>query len=176
MFFDIITTKDGMSLAIRPETLTIKVFRDIYDRDKSKNKDNAIKDFSYIYHTCDYNSPYSNYIEEEKIEKVIDEVITGKYKADKLVLEACERYKELLETPASKMLNVIKDKVNESIVFLSNLEIESDKDVKLMQTMTKDFTTFMNSYKQLEDLVNKEKSGINDRIKGDKKINSRYAE
>lgn len=175
MFFDILNTKDGMQIGVKPETLTIKVFRDIFNADKSKDKSKAYKDFSYIYHMCDYNSPYSNTVESDRSDRIIDEVIAEKYTPDKLTLEGCKVYKELMETPTSKMLTVIKKKVNESIEFLDNLDINEDN-IKMMQTLTKDFTSFMSSYKQLEDLVNKEKAGVNERIKGDKKVNSKYAE
>ena len=50
MFFEIINdAKTGMQVTVLPETLTIQIFKDIFDRDKSKTKDNAFKDFSFIY-------------------------------------------------------------------------------------------------------------------------------
>jgi hypothetical protein len=176
MFFEIINdAKTGMQVTVVPETLTIQVFRDLFDRDKSKTKDNAFKDFTYIYHTCDYNSPYSNYPEAERKSKVISEVVSKGYKPDKKVEEACVSYKELIETPITKMYQVTKDKVNEIIDFV-NTTIVNEDNLTVFQKMVIDFTKFASSYKELEKLVRSEKDAASAKIRGDKQAYTRYSE
>lgn len=176
MFFDIINDNKGLSLSVKPETLTINVFKELWDRDKSKNKENAINDFSYIYHSCDFNSPYSSYIENEREKRVIDEVIGDKkYKPDNKVFEGCKIYKELIKTPITRMFITTQKKVNEMVEFVDTLEINEDN-LKIMQDTVKNFTAFASSYKELEALVKKEREGIREKIKGDKQVNKRYSE
>ena len=77
-------------VVVSPEILTILVFKDIWDSDKSKTKKNAYNDFKYIYHLCDFNSPYNNYSEERRIEAIKEEVIGEKtYTPDEKVKKGC---------------------------------------------------------------------------------------
>lgn len=177
MFFNIINdAKAGMQVTVLPETLTISAFKTLFDRDKTKTKDNAFKDFTYIYHTCDYNSPYSNYPEKERVKRVVEEVIASKnYKPDEKVEEACIAYKELIETPITKMYQVTKDKVNEIIDFINTTEVNEDN-LTVFQKMVVDFTKFASSYKELEKLVRSEKDDAAAKIRGDKQANARYSE
>jgi len=176
MLFDIIKdSKTGMQVTVKPETLSIKIFKDVWDKDKDKNKENAFIDFAYIYHSCDYNSPYSNYSELDRVNKIALEVLGNvKYKPSKEVILACEVYKELIDTPITKMYMVTKNKVNEIVDFIKDVVVDEDN-IKSIQTMVKDFTTFASSYKELEALVRKEKEGIKNKIRGDKSENERYS-
>ena len=61
-------------ITISPEILTIECFETLWKSDKSKNKINAYNDFKYIYHLCDFNSPYNNYSQEKRIEAIKEEV------------------------------------------------------------------------------------------------------
>jgi hypothetical protein len=42
-----------------PELLLIKEFKTLLDRDKSKHKDKATQELTYIYLALDWKSPYS---------------------------------------------------------------------------------------------------------------------
>ena len=46
-----------------PETLLIKEFENIWNRDKTKTKDIALKELAYIYFISDYKSIYNNYLD-----------------------------------------------------------------------------------------------------------------
>lgn len=176
MFFNIINdAKTGMQVTVLPETLSIAIFKEIFDRDKSKTKDNAFKDFAFIYHNSDYNSPYSNYPEKERSERIINEVVAKGYKPDKKVLEACKYYIEISETPITKMFQVTKDKLSEIIDYIKDTEV-NDENIINFQKMIKEFTNFANSYKELEKLVRSEKDAASAKIRGDKQANSRYSE
>tara|TARA_Y100000034_G_C6797679_1_gene357658 strand:+ start:187 stop:723 length:537 start_codon:yes stop_codon:yes gene_type:complete len=93
-----------------PNTLIIKEFKSILDADKSKKKEKAMKEFSFIYYMCDHNSPFSTYEDKEKEKEIlnslgIDWKIGGKVKA------AMNKYLELSETSAVKLLKAAKESV-----------------------------------------------------------------
>lgn len=48
--------------------LSVKEFRDVWDSDKTKNKEYTWKVFLYIFLMCSYKSPYRNFLLKDKLE------------------------------------------------------------------------------------------------------------
>ena len=61
---------EGYKVVISPEALMLKPFREIYNRDKSKSKDLAFLELSYIYFYCDPRSDYQYIIDSDDKDKV----------------------------------------------------------------------------------------------------------
>ena len=70
-----------------PEILLIKEFNDLYKRDKSKSKDRAWAEFTYIYLAIDWKSPYNQYTEQEKHEEALNDSGLTEEKFNDLSLE-----------------------------------------------------------------------------------------
>lgn len=89
--------------------LAIPPFRDIWDRDKSKTKEKATKELSYVFFMCDYKSPYNAYNEVEK-EIVIkqDFIKDDNWVPDELIIKAMDKYTSLQETIHTKFLRSAK--------------------------------------------------------------------
>lgn len=97
---------------------TIKEFKKILSRDRGskgdmdgKKKLQATKEFTFIYHFCDYASKFDNYPEEEKLKECLansDLPLDFDYTKDDDILAAVIRYKTLQESPALKVLNEAK--------------------------------------------------------------------
>ena len=86
---------------VRPTTqvLLISPFSEIWERDTSKNKGEAIAEFSYIeFMTSPMKSnPYRDYEEDMKHVKIVEEVMKKKnYTPDTLVIQACDLYKSFI--------------------------------------------------------------------------------
>ena len=163
-------------VVVSPEILTILVFKDIWDSDKSKTKKNAYNDFKYIYHLCDFNSPYNNYSEERRIEAIKEEVIGEKtYTPDEKVKKGCLVYKELKQTPIERLFISVKDKIEEMSSYLKENELTDDSVtpvLKIFDSMSK----IVGQYKTLETAVKSEKETTNVKIRGDKKVDSNFNE
>ena len=163
-------------VVISPEILTIAVFNDIWDSDKSKNKKNAYNDFKYIYHLCDFNSPYNNYSEEKRIKAIKEEVVGQKdYVPSEKVKQACLVYKELKQTPIERLFISVKDKIEEMSTYLKDNELTDDSVtpvLKIFDSMSK----IVGQYKTLETAVKSEKETLNVKIRGDKKVDSNFNE
>jgi len=97
------------NITIDPNLLPIPEFRELWDRDKDKNKLNAYKELTYIYYFADYKSPYQNIPEELREKKVKEEYIRDdSWKADEAVNEAIKKYQLLQETHSMRLLSSAK--------------------------------------------------------------------
>lgn len=80
------------------ETLLISPFKDIWDRDKSKEKYHALEEFAYIefMSSMKKSNPYRQYKERMKEVKVREAVITDRkqWVADELVLAGIAKIKQ----------------------------------------------------------------------------------
>ena len=64
---------EGYKLNISEEALLLKPFKEIWQRDKSKNKDKALQELGYIYFMSDPRSDYQYLVDEEERSKAIKE-------------------------------------------------------------------------------------------------------
>jgi hypothetical protein len=74
----------NLELTISPQAYTLVPFKKIWDRDKSKGKQKALKDMSYIYWDADFRSFVHDITDPvEKHEQIISMIDdTGDYKID----------------------------------------------------------------------------------------------
>lgn len=161
---------------ISPEILTISVFNEIWNSDKSKNKKNAYNDFKYIYHLCDFNSPYNNYSEEKRIQAIKEEVLGQKdYNPSEKVKQASVVYKSLKESPIERLYNGVKNKIEDITKYLNENEFTdetSQTTLKVIDSVSK----LVGQYKTLEAAVKADKETLNVKIRGDKKVDSNFNE
>lgn len=95
---------EGYKLNISEEALVLKPFKNIWDRDKSKDKQKAIMELGYIYFMEDPRSDYQYIVDREARDKAIKEGegLKESWKPDKVVLEAMQFYSSF--KPASALL------------------------------------------------------------------------
>ena len=141
---------EGYKLNISEEALLLKPFKEIWQRDKSKNKDKALQELGYIYFMSDPRSDYQYLVDEEERSKAIKEGegIDSKWKPDKLVLDAITFYKSFKPTSAllledtRAMINGYRLKLREITTDMSNLDIKEIKDlgavIKQIPSLIKD--------------------------------------
>ena len=141
---------EGYKLNISEEALLLKPFKEIWQRDKSKNKDKALQELGYIYFMSDPRSDYQYLVDEEERSKAIKEGegIDSKWKPDKLVLDAITFYKSFKPTSAllledtRAMINGYRLKLREITADMSNLDIKEIKDlgavIKQIPSLIKD--------------------------------------
>ena len=64
---------EGYEVRVAPEALTLKPFRKLWQRDKSKDKSNVIQELSFIYFYCDPRSDYQYIIDDDDRMKAVKE-------------------------------------------------------------------------------------------------------
>ncbi len=118
---------------VSPEALLIPEFKDLWSRDKSKDKLKAYRELSYVYFISDYKSPYRSSLTEDKLHEVVakDFMKDEKYKACPKVLAAIDKYKELQKTPSMLLLDASVQTVHKLINYLQDIDLnERDKSDK----------------------------------------------
>ena len=93
-----------------PEILLIREFKALLDKDKTKDKEQATKELTYIYLALDWKSPYSQYSEYERHEEALsDSGLTEEEFNNPIFREACRKYRSLQESSKSiKLLNAAR--------------------------------------------------------------------
>ncbi len=120
---------EGYKVVISEEAFTLKVFRQIWNRDRSVNKDKAIMELGYIYFMVDPRSDYQYIVDEEERSKAIieGEGLPSNWKPDKVVTEAMQFYSSFKSTSALLLedTRVAIDKVRQ---FLKTVDLEAIDD------------------------------------------------
>lgn len=93
---------EGYKVVISEEAFALKVFRQIWNRDRSVNKDKAIMELGYVYFMTDPRSDYQYLVDEEERSKAIieGEGLPNNWKPDKVVTEAMQFYSRFKPTAA----------------------------------------------------------------------------
>jgi len=97
-------------ITINEESLAIPPFKALWDRDKTKSKERATREISFVAFLCDYNSPYFEaYPEDQRIKVLKKDFLGGEdYEPDGFLEAAIERYKEFRETTNTRLLRAAK--------------------------------------------------------------------
>lgn len=91
---------EGKAVFPNSETLLISPFKEIWDRDRTPGKENAIQEFAYIEFMTSMlkSNPYREYPEDRKDTVIRADIITQiDWQPDDLVLQAMEKVKEWQE-------------------------------------------------------------------------------
>jgi hypothetical protein len=96
---------EGFTVRIDPELRKLGAFRDLIAEDKDREKRKASDWFAYIYHFCDYKSPYQMYEEKERHIRILKDLrMEPDFKISTRMETAIKKYRELQNTPATRSL------------------------------------------------------------------------
>jgi|SRR3972149_10383042 len=152
-----------------PETLLIKEFENIWNRDKTKTKDIALKELAYIYFISDYKSIYNNYLSLIKETKIKEDIIQNKdWKPDLLIESAIKKYEELQITPTLRLLNGARKALEEMTRYYEHLKI-NDRNILASATSLDKLGKIAESFDKLEEKIKKEQ--LEGRSKANREIN-----
>ena len=154
---------------INPDSLPIPPFKEIWERDKTKNKEKAYQELSYCFYLCDYKSPYYSYPEDQREYQVIKDFIRDdKWKPDSLVNEACRKYNEFQETAIIRLLKAARGAVEKLIIFFQT----EGYNHKSFTSNLKEMGNILKSLDMLEEKAKKEITS-EEKIRGGGEIKSR---
>lgn len=161
---------EGYKLHISEEAFVLKPFKEIWNRDKTKNKDKALQELAYIYFMCDPRSDYQYIVDEEDRAKAIKEGegIDSKWKPDNKVIEAMNFYKTF--KPVSALLledtRIAVDKLRQ---LLRNIDLtEVDDKGKPIYTLNTVTATIKQIPSLVKDLDEAEKAIAKEIMESDK--------
>lgn len=168
--------KEGYDITISDEAFTLKPFRMIWNRDRSKSKERAIMELGYIYHfsdpRSDYNKQLTDPVERKKSIKE-GEGLPDKWEPDKVLLDAIAFYESF--KPMSALLledtRIAVDKLRKLLREIDLTEVdEKGKPKYTLNTITstiKQVPELAKSLREAEDALNQEIREMG-RIKGQK--------
>ena len=142
----------NFQVKISEEALSIKAFRDIWQRDKSKEKLKAQQELGFIYFFCDPRSDYMFLIDEDtRMEKIIEqEGMPKDWKPDEKVNKAIEVYKYLTTTSSSLLLQDTRELINNVRSQLKEIDLSlRDSNGKPIYTLN----TVTSTIKQIPGLI-----------------------
>ena len=161
---------EGYKLHISEEAFVLKPFKEIWNRDKSKNKDKALQELAFIFFMCDPRSDYQYIVDEDDRAKAIKEGegIDSKWKPDNKVIMAMEFYKQF--KPVSALLledtRVAVDKLRQ---LLRNIDLtEVDDKGKPIYTLNTVTATIKQIPSLVKDLDEAEKAIAKEIMESDK--------
>jgi hypothetical protein len=89
---------------LNPVGINVPEFKKLWEADKTEEKAQYAKELAYIFHMCDYQSPYFDI--DNKHEEVAKAYMGGpKYKPTKRVTNAIEMYKKMQYGPEHRALD-----------------------------------------------------------------------
>lgn len=150
---------EGYKIVISEEAFALKPFRQIWQRDKTVNKDKAIMELGFVYFYCDPRSDYQFLVDDkERLEAIKEgEGLPPKWEPDKVLIEAMEFYKSfkpisaLLLEDTRFMVNKFRTKLRE--LDFDNLEVKEFKEVT---AIVKQITPLIRDLDEAEKALNSE--------------------
>jgi hypothetical protein len=146
---------------INPSSLNIPEFKEIWKRDKSRSKNTAYAELSYVYYVCDYKSEYRNYPYEDRIDKVFEDhcrnQIGEDWKPDAKVKAAMEKYEQMQVTPSLRFLSSVEKQLDGISNFL-NGTIADEETIKTIVDSIDKANKIILQLPKLKEAVKKEVS------------------
>ena len=151
---DLIIIKDKVATP-SPYTLLIKEFKDL-----------KVEELGYVYFMCDHRSAYAVYEWDKRHEEVIQSL---KLKTvSKKVEIACDKYNELIETSAVKLLKAARESVKKLETYFRTVDLTLADDNGRPIFHAKDLVNnlekmgkVVDGLSRLEDIVKKEEQANN---------------
>lgn len=112
------------------EAMLIKPLRELYVKDKSKDKEKFMQIASFIYHYCDPRSSYADIFDDEARKEAIitQEGMDPKFEITAKVQEAIETYKRVTTTTSQKLLDSMRKSIAKIGEFLENVNLKEVDD------------------------------------------------
>lgn len=166
---------EGYKVTISEEAYTLKPFRIIWNRDKSKSKDRALMELGYIYFMIDPRSDYQYIIDEEERSKNIieGEGLPNNWKPDKVVKEGMKFYESFRTTSAMLLedLRATIDNVRKALRSFSFEDLDEKDRVNAIKSVASTIATLPKLIKDLDEtekLIASEMKEAHGKVRGQK--------
>ena len=121
---------ENYQIKVTDEALLVKPIRDLFQADKSKNKENFYTQCSIIFFMADPRSSYSYIVDDsERFEAIrVQEGLPKNYKISKELQAAINVYKNLSTTVSSQLLEDTYFAIDKVRKFLRNVDLNATDD------------------------------------------------
>lgn len=164
---------EGYNLTFEPEILTLKVFKRLFMRDKTKDKSRFLQELGYIYFMLDPRSDYMYITDNEERSKAIieGEGLPDTWKADPTLQDAMDYYKSFRPTSALLLedTRIAVDKLREALRSINLTEVDDKgRPIYTLNTIVSTIKQVPSLVKDLDDAERAIAKEIvqNDKIRG----------
>lgn len=164
---------EGYNLTFEPEILTLKVFKRLFTRDKTKDKSKFLQELGYIYFMLDPRSDYMYITDEDERSKAIitGEGLSDTWKVDSILQDAMDYYKSFRPTSALLLedTRVAVDKLREALRSINITETDDKgRPIYTLNTIVATIKQVPSLVKDLDDAERAISKEIvqNDKIRG----------
>lgn len=154
---------EGYEVKVSPEALTLTPFKKIWERDKSKTKDRATQELSFLYFYCDPRSDYQYIIDDtDRLEAVKDgEGLPKSWKPDALVTAAISFYNSF-DTASAMLLRAAREGVDKVQKVMRDIDLnQKDKNGKPLMTV-KDYVSVLKMIPEVASMLQDAEKAINE--------------
>ncbi len=163
-----------------PEILLVREFKQVLDKDKSKEKEKAFSIFQYGFLVKDFKSPYKDYTEDERITEALkDTGLTEATLKEEYVKEFLFKYQQILDSNRIlRMISSVYRTLDELEIYFKTVNFTEKVEhgarkgtllydpLDLLKTI-KEVKTLIDTIKHLEQQAREELSKEDVGIRGD---------
>ncbi len=148
---------EGYEVKVAPEALTLKPFKKLWARDKSKDKERAMMEFAFLYFYCDPRSDYQYIIDNEDRMAAVKEGqgFSEDWKPDAVLSAAIEFYSSF-DSTAAILLRAASEAVDKVQKTLKELAPDDTKSLKEYLAALKMIPEVASMIKEAEKTLNEE--------------------
>jgi hypothetical protein len=162
--------KNG-NVVLNPDSLVLPGFREIWKKDKTKGKDKATKEISYVFFMCDYNSPYAVYPQHKRRDVICKDFMQDeKWKETPEVSEAMIRYKEFQETHTMRLMRAAKGAADKLAGYFENIDFLKIDDKGKPVYTAKDVAYNLEKVGSIVDSLDKLETRIKKEVKTESRV------
>ena len=133
---------DGLDFKVADEAFLVRPIRELFQKDKSKRKDEFWKQISYLWFMCDPRSSYMYLTSEEDRSNEIkkQEGLGDDWEPTELLKEAMDIYRRQTTTSASILLESMRKGIEQLRKFFEEFDLfaldKNDRPIYQVSTMT----------------------------------------
>lgn len=160
-------------LTFSPQALALKSYKVLWDRDKTKDKEVAINELSFIFFACDYKSDYADILDDvDRWEEIQKELTLPKgWYVDEEIIAAMNFYLKRRDGIVMQLFKAAKVLITKIVDFANVVDLNERDDkgkpihnIKQINDTVKGLGDSIEAVQSLEKMVKIEISKNNDRI------------
>lgn len=158
-------------IKLNPDILAIPAFGEIWDADKTKSKNKAMKEITYIYMMCDFNSPYYTYPEYRRRTEVARDILGSEdAKIEKRLLEGMQKYKDFQQTPSMYLLEKSKTAIYKMADYFDEVDFKEVDDTGRPVYIAKDVSANLEKLGKIIESFDKVEEKVKKEVKSESRI------
>lgn len=162
---------EAYKVVISEEAFALKPFKQIWNRDRTTNKDKAITELGYIYFMVDPRSDYQYLVDLEERDRAVKEGegLPDNWKPDKVIIEAMKLYDSFKPTSALLLedTRIMVDKFRKKMRDINFEELEV-RELKEVGALIKQIPSLVKDLDEAEKAVASEMREQGGKVRGQK--------